>query len=311
MHVGGTRHWRMVVAQLLDVGKRRLHHRRSLNVEHEVRDDHALQGLGDPGRTIARLAPERREDVVDRHQPFGLVNRHPRRSATHGRARHGGARGRAAARTARHRVAGHVGAVVDIHAQVVVHLDAVGPRDAVEHVAPVVVAGGGIGGPGGVAVVPFLAGHLGADLVGHDRAVMGQVAHRKATRLEPARAGAQDHRLRLDGDRLLGIEQEARSPGDAAVFLDQMGDDHPLDQGNVTLLDRHHEGAIGQGLVEEAPFPQFLRTGQGMLGQLASVDGVVGAERRARHGVGELVHGHGFGVGVIDEEPLGEGRETR
>ena len=191
------------------------------------------------------------------------------------------------------------------------HLDAIGRRDPIEHVAPVVVTGGGVVAARGVAVVPFLAGDLGADLVGHHRAVMGQVADGEATGLEAPGPGAQDHRPGPNGDGLFGVEPETRRPRDPSVLLDEMRDDHPFEQRNLALVDGPHEGTVGQRLIEVAPVAQLARAIQRMLGQLAGVDRVVRAEGRTRDGGDEIVDGPGFGRGIENEEPLGEGRQAR
>ena len=67
----------------------------------------------------------------------------------------------------------HVGDVVQLHAEVVANPDAGDVRFALEHAVPAVEAGRRVLRLARVAVVPFLAGDLGADAVGHDGAVSG------------------------------------------------------------------------------------------------------------------------------------------
>ena len=85
-----------------------------------------------------------------------------------------------------------------------------------KHTMPAVKTGRGVFRLSGMSVVPLLAGHFGADVVRHDRAVVGQVADRKAVRFEAARTGltlaafAEVHpsqsSVAFDDHRLLGLD---------------------------------------------------------------------------------------------------------
>ncbi len=137
-----------------------------------------------------------------------------------------------------------VGGVVQLHAEIVANADPGHARLALEHTVPAVEAGRRVLCLARVAVVPFLAGHLGADPVGHHAAVMGQVADRKAVGLEAAGTGAQDHALGGNLDQVAIVQRETRGTGDAALVLDEMGDHDPLDQRDAARHQGPREGLV-------------------------------------------------------------------
>ena len=113
-------------------------------------------------------------------------------------------------------------------------------------------------------VVPFLAGHFGTYIIGHDSTVVGEVANRKSIGLETTRTGAQDHAFGLEKMDLFFIKAETGRTCNSAVFFDQMGDDDSLFDRDISLFDGVVKTLVIKRGFKKPPLFKFIDTGKGM-----------------------------------------------
>ncbi len=100
-----------------------------------------------------------------------------------------------------------------------------------KHTMPAVKAGCRIFSLAGMPVVPFLTGNFGANIIGHDRTIVGEVTNRKSIGFKAAGPRAENHTLRPEKMDLFFIQAETGRTGNSAVFFDEMSDDDSLKTG--------------------------------------------------------------------------------
>jgi hypothetical protein len=157
-----------------------------------------------------------------------------------------------------------------------------------------------------MAVVPLLARDLGADMIGHDRPVVGQVADRKPVGLEPPGAGAQDDAPGPEEMNPGLIDAETGGPGNLSLPFDQVGDHDSLDYRYVAFFYGPAEGIEIEGRIEKAPRLQFPDPVQGMLGHLPGKYWIIGPHGRTGNRIDKLVETQFFPGRIVGKNAFGK-----